>query len=112
MLNQTARYQVSPVKLPSGKWSLVGSVPLHLAYARKDGVKPTEEDLAKAARFGPEVVGMCRRVWDNYDALHKDAWEFLPDARDGQARRKLPRRPHRPTNHPPGETLWHDADGN
>ena len=79
MLNPTMRYQVSPIRLPSGKWSLVGSLPLHLAYSRKDGAKPTEQDLAKAGRFGPEVVGMCRRVWDDYDSLHKAAFEFLPE---------------------------------
>jgi hypothetical protein len=51
------------IQHPSGVWSFVGRVDARLSYLRKDGSKPSEEELRKAAQFGPGLVGLKTRVW-------------------------------------------------
>ena len=52
------------IQYENGKWGFVGSVRADLAYICKDGSIPTDEQLVKAARYGPRLVGLTHRVWD------------------------------------------------
>jgi hypothetical protein len=64
------------IQHPSGVWSFVGRVDARLSYLRKDGSQPSEEELRKAAQFGPGLMGLKTRVWATQEEAEQAAAEL------------------------------------
>jgi hypothetical protein len=56
------------IRNPAGSFSFVGSVDARLGYVCKDGSAPTDEQLRKAAQFGPGLIGLRTRTYPTQEA--------------------------------------------
>jgi hypothetical protein len=62
---------------PTGRWFLVGTVPVHACYARKDGAPLTADDIAAIRHAGPGFAPVKRRTFDTKDQALAAAAEVL-----------------------------------
>ncbi len=61
------------IKNPAGSYSFVGRVDARLGYVRKDGTPASDEELSKAAKYGPRLAGLVTRTWPTQEAALETA---------------------------------------
>ena len=55
-MNQ-AKYELSAIQYPTGRWGFVGDVPMGLAYVQADGQPLTEDQMDAIQQCGPGILG-------------------------------------------------------
>lgn len=63
-----AKLGIHVIQFLPGSWGYVGSVPARLAFVQANGMPATDEQIERARKFGPGIVGLQTRTWESKEA--------------------------------------------